>query len=109
MSNDLYDEFIKFFVKIFSFVRFKLVANNLASLIKFTNIKELSLDILTHRFENFDSFDDKTFNSKNLHKEDANKNETINNCVCQVNIVEKSDANRSRDSKAFSTITRTFI
>jgi hypothetical protein len=73
------------------------------------NIKELSLDILAHRFENLDSFDDKTPSLKNLHKEDANKSETIDNCVRQMNIVERSDASRSKDSKASSTITRTFI
>jgi len=82
LSNDLYNELIKFFVKILSFVRFKLIANNLTSSSKSTNIKELFLDILTHRFEDFDSFDDKTSSSKNLHKEDANKSETIDNCVC---------------------------
>ncbi len=81
LLNDLYDEFIKSFVKILSFVRFKLVANNLTSSSKSTNIKELSLDILTYRFEDLNLFNDKTSNSKNLHKEDANKSETTNNCV----------------------------
>jgi hypothetical protein len=93
LSNDLYDELIKFFVKIFSFVRFKLIANNSTSSSKSTNIKELSLGILVYRFEDFDLFDDKTSNSKNLHKEDANKGETTNNCVRQVNIVERDNAN----------------
>jgi len=81
LSNDLYDKLIKSFVKVLSFVRFKLIANNSTSSSKSTNIKELFLDILTHRFEDLSSFDDKTSNSKNLHKEDANKSETTNNCV----------------------------
>jgi len=92
LSNDLYDKLIKSFVKILSFVRFKLIANNSTSLNKSTNIKELSLDILIYRFEDFDLFDDKTSNSKNLHKEDANKGETTNNCVRQVNIIGRDDA-----------------
>jgi len=81
LSNDLYDELIEFFVKVLSFVRFKLIANNSISLNKSTNIKELSLGILTYRFENLNSFDNKTLNSKNLYKENANKSKTINNCV----------------------------
>jgi len=81
LSNDLYDELIKSFVKILSFVRFKLIANNLTSLNKSTNIKELSLDILIYRFENLDLFDNRTLNLENLHKEDENKSETIDNCV----------------------------
>jgi len=81
LLNDLYDEFIEFFVKVLSFVWFKLVANNLASSNKFTNIKELFLDISTYRFEDLDSFGDRTFSLENLHKEDANKSETIDNCV----------------------------
>jgi len=81
LLNDLYDELIESFVKIFSFVRFKLVANNSTSSSKSTNIKELSLGISTYRFENLNLFNDKTPNSKNLHKEDANKSETTNNCV----------------------------
>ncbi len=93
LLNDLYDELIKFFVKILSFVQFKLIVDNLTSLNRSTNIKELSLDILIYRFEDLNSFDDKTFNSKNLHKKDANKDETTNNCVRQMNIVEKDDAN----------------
>jgi len=81
LSNDLYDELIESFVKILSFVRFKLVANNSTPSSRFTNIKELSLDILTYRFEDLDLFDDKTLDLKNLHKEDVNKGETTNNCV----------------------------
>jgi len=93
LSNDLYDELIESFVKILSFVRFKLVVDNSISSNRFTNIKELFLDISIYRFEDLGSFDDKTPNLKNLHKEDANKSETTNNCVRQVNIIGKGDAN----------------
>jgi hypothetical protein len=109
LSNDLYDELIESFVKVLSFVRFKLVANNSTFLSRSTNIKELSLGILAHRFEDLDSFDDRTLDSKNLHKEDANKSETIGNCVRQINIVERGDADRPRGPEASSTTTRTFI
>ena len=109
MLNDLYDKLIKSFVKILSFVRFKLTTNNSTSSNKSTNIKELSLGILTHWFEDLGSFGDKTLSSKNLHKEDANKSETIDNCVRQIDTIEKGDASRSKDLEASSTITRTFI
>jgi len=93
LLNDLYNELIKSFVKVLSFVRFKLIANNLTSSNKFTNIKELSLGILTYRFEDLNLFDDKTSSLENLHKEDANKSKTTNNCVRQMNTIERGDAN----------------
>jgi len=93
LLNNLYDKFIKFFVKILLLVRFKLIANNLTSLSRFTNIKELSSNILTYRFEALNLFDDKTFSLENLYKENANKSEIANNCVCQINTIERDDAN----------------
>lgn len=109
LLNDLYNKFIKSFVKILLFVRFKLIANNLTSLDKSTNIKELSLNILIYPFEVFDLFDDKTSNLDNLHKEDTNKSKTINNCVRQVDTIERDDADRLKNLEVSSTITRTFI
>ncbi len=82
MSNNLYNKLINFFVKILLLVRFKLTTNNLTSINRFTNIKELSSDISTYQFEVLNLFDNKISNLENLYKEDANKSKIANNCIC---------------------------
>jgi len=82
LSNNLYNKLINFFVKILLLVRFKLTTNNLTSINRFTNIKELSSDISTYQFEVLNLFDNKISNLENLYKEDANKSKIANNCIC---------------------------
>ncbi len=82
MSNNLYNKLINFSVKILLLVRFKLTTNNLTSINRYTNIKELSSDISTYQFEVLNLFDNKISNLENLYKEDANKSRIANNCIC---------------------------
>jgi len=82
LSNNLYNKLINFSVKILLLVRFKLTTNNLTSINRYTNIKELSSDISTYQFEVLNLFDNKISNLENLYKEDANKSRIANNCIC---------------------------
>ncbi len=81
LLNILYNKLVKYFVNILLFILFKLATNNLISISKSINIKKLFLNISIYWFEALNLLSNRTSNLKNLYKEDANKNKTINNCI----------------------------